>query len=267
MKRFVLSKLLTFLMVCFLTFAWSFVFVYGDVIWEPRDSFYERERENCVYINRTYFANGEKGYVTVYKSPVSNRVVTDLENGTDIHILFTYKDKSGKEWGVTKFYEGPEESGWVLMDELIARYDHISFYEDHEKEFEDYDGSFNPENCGDEIIVWKYPGSDVTIGTLKKEDLMEYPLDFSYMYKDDGERQWAYFGYYMGRRNGWVCLTYPENENLPTMEVVYEGLIPASKPERSVAGRNGFWLFAGLAAGVVILTMVLIKVLYGKKKA
>jgi uncharacterized membrane protein len=266
MKRFMFSKVLAILVMCFLAVIWNSVFVYGDVIWEPRDSFYEKERENCVYVNRAYYANGEKGYVTAYKNPESNWAVADFENGNDVYIQFIYKDKSGREWGITEFNDGSEKSGWVLIDELIARYDHNSFCEDHEKEFVDYDGSFDPDSCGDKIIVWEYPGSDAITGKLYKEDFKEYLPEFSYMYKDDEGRQWAYIGYYMGRC-GWVCLSDPENENLPVIKVEYEGLIPASKPDRSPAVRNGLWLFIGLAAGIIIVSMVLIKVFYGKKKA
>jgi hypothetical protein len=99
MKRFMFSKVLAILVMCFLAVIWNSVFVYGDVIWEPRDSFYEKERENCVYVNRAYYANGEKGYVTAYKNPESNWAVADFENGNDVYIQFIYKDKSGREWG------------------------------------------------------------------------------------------------------------------------------------------------------------------------
>lgn len=266
MKRHAVTKLLTVLMVCILITVWNMAFVYGDVIWEPRDSFYEQVREDCHYENRTYFANGVKGYVTAFKSPKSNQIVTDFENGEDVHILFTYEDKEGREWGITEFYDGPHKSGWLPMNELIARYDHITFCEDYEKEFVDYDGSFNPDNYGDKIIVWKYPGSDVISSNLYKEEFKEYLPNFSYMYEDEGGRKWAYFGYFMGRE-GWVCLTDPENESLPTMKVEYEGLIPASKPERPLVEQNVLWLFIGLVVGVIMVTAVLIKVLYGKKKA
>ena len=47
-----------------------------------------------------------------------------------------------------------------------------------------------------------------------------------------------------------MCLTDPNNENLPTIKVDYEGLIPASKPDRTHLQRNGSWLFIGLVAGL-----------------
>jgi len=265
MKKFVFSKVLVFLLICLITTSWNFTFVYGDVIWEPQDRFYEKERENCKYVNRTYFANGEKGYVTVYKNPESKYVVTDIENGEDIHIRFTYKDKSGREWGMAEFNGKGYKTGWMLMDELMVRYDHLSFYEDHAKDFTDYDGSFYPDEYEDKIVVWKYPGSDVIISHINQDDLKEYPPDFSYMYIDNEGKKWAYFGYYMGRRDGWVCLTDPVNESLPAIKIEYEGLIPASKPDRTPAQRNGSGLFIGLVAGLVIVTAILIKVFYGNK--
>ncbi len=265
MKRFTFTKVLTVLMVCLLAITWNFTFVYGDVIWEPQDSFYEKERENCEYVGRTYFANGEKGYVTVYENPKSRQVVTDLENGENIHIRFTYEDKSGREWGITEFNDKSYKTGWMLMDEVIARYDHISFHEDHKKEFVDYDGSFDPNEYEDKIVVWEYPGSDVISSHLYMNELKEYLPDFSYMYTDNDGEKWAYFAYYMARRNGWVCLTDPNNESLPTIKVDYEGLIPASKPDRTLVQRNGSWLFIGLVAGLVIVTAIFIKVFYGNK--
>lgn len=269
MKKFVFFKILTVLMVCLIVATSNLTLVYGDVIWEPGDSFYERERENCHYINRTYFANGDKGYVTVYKNPESSKVVTDIENGEDIHISFTYEDKSGREWGITELNDNTKsyKSGWMLMEELIARYDHISFCEDHENEFEDYDGSFDPNKYEDKIVVWKYPGSGIIHSNINIDELKENLPEFSYKYTDNEGNEWAHFGYYMGMRDGWVCLTDPENEDLPTINVEYEGLIPASKPDRTPTQRNGLWLFIGLAAGVVTVTAVLIKVFYGKKKA
>ncbi len=266
MKRFTFAKVFTVLVICIFTAVCNPSFVFGDVIWEPKDSFYEKMREDCHYEDRTYLANGEKGYVTVYKNPKSSRVVTDIENGKDIYILFTYEDKSGQKWGLTEFYDDSQKNGWVLMGELIALYDHLSFCNDHEKEFVDYDGSFNPDELEDIVYVWNYPGSDVITSKLYKDELQKYLPSFSYMYKDDGERQWAYFGYYMGRE-GWICLTDPENESLPAVKVDYEGLIPASKPERSLATRNELLLFLILVGGVVIVTAILIKVFYGKKKA
>jgi hypothetical protein len=267
MRKLVFSKALIFFLICLLSVTWNFTFVYGDVIWEPQDNFYERERENCDYVNRTYFANGEKGYVTVFKNPKSRQVVTDLENGEDIHIIFTYEDKSGRAWGITQFNDNSKsyKTGWMLMDELIARYDHISFYEDHQKELVDYDGSFDPDKCEDKIVVWKYPGADVISSHLYMDDLKEYLPEFSYMYTDSEGKKWAHFTYYMGRRNGWVCLTDPNNENLPTIKVDYEGLIPASKPDRTHLQRNGSWLFIGLVAGLVMVTAILIKLFYGNK--
>lgn len=265
MKRFTFTKVLTVFMVCLLAITWNFVFVYGDMIWEPRDSFYERERENCDYVSRTYFANGEKGYVTVYKNPKSSRVVTDIENGEDIHILFTYEDKSGRDWGITESPDKSYKSGWMLMDELLARYDYLSFYADYEKDIIDYDGSFDPNEYEDNIVVWDYPGSGIVSGYLYMDHLKKNLPEFSQMYTDNEGKKWAHFGYYMGRRNGWVCLTDPISEDLPTIKVEYEGLIPASKPDITHVQRNGSWLFIGLVAGLVIVTAILIKVFYGNK--
>lgn len=62
-----------------------------------------------------------------------------------------------------------------------------------------------------------------------------------------------------------MCLTDPNNENLPTIKVDYEGLIPASKPDRTHLQRNGSWLFIGLVAGLVMVTAILIKLFYGNK--
>ena len=66
MKR-KLTALLTALMLLALMVTPAF----ADLIIEPNNSFYERHRDECVYHDRGYIANGEKGYVTVLTAPDS----------------------------------------------------------------------------------------------------------------------------------------------------------------------------------------------------
>ena len=38
----------------------------ADVLWEPNNSFYERHRDQCEYIGRQFYANGDQGFITLW---------------------------------------------------------------------------------------------------------------------------------------------------------------------------------------------------------
>ena len=49
----------------------------ADVVWEPRNSFYETHHSQCTYLGRSYYANGPDGFVTLWdahcRRPVRKR--------------------------------------------------------------------------------------------------------------------------------------------------------------------------------------------------
>ena len=137
--------------------------VHADVIVEPNNSFYERNRDESVYLNRDFYANSVEGYVSIKKEPGSNSEISAIENGTIVNIKFTLNYK-GEEWGITElsvpdkdYSEWP--SGWIPMEQLLVVYDYISFAEDHGSEFYDYTGSGEVLVNSEGVVFWSWPGS------------------------------------------------------------------------------------------------------------
>ena len=66
----------------------------ADVIWEPEDAFYKSHAEDCTLLQRSFYTNGEAGYVNLYASPESDTVTGQIENGNRSAIYWQYED-----WG------------------------------------------------------------------------------------------------------------------------------------------------------------------------
>ncbi len=177
--------------------------VRADVIIEPEDSFYWDHRGECQYHQRTYFADGPDNAAVVYRSPVSAAVVERVKNGDALWISYTWEDENGISWGYTENYE-EDWAGWVPMDYLLLKYDHICFQEEFADRITDERGTL--EVSGGEIRFWSYPGSD-SADTLAVE--ADYPPEYRSVFTDDAGRRWGYVGYHMGIRNVWICLDDP----------------------------------------------------------
>jgi hypothetical protein len=189
MKRYIFrgsGALLCLLAMCFLCRT-----ARADVIWTPNDNFFTEHYSECENVARFYLANGENGYVTIRKDPLSGKKTGSKENGTEFFVSFTYTDKKGKEWGVVEF---DESTGWIQMEELTVVYDNISFCAEHENEFQDYQGEFDDYVQGKEPLqFYEYPGA----GTPKSSmELQQDKPEFAYTYQDPEGRQWGYASYY-----------------------------------------------------------------------
>ncbi|MCM1184273.1 MAG: hypothetical protein NC337_12955 [Roseburia sp.] len=173
--------------------------VYADVINEPRDSFYERHAEECVYVNRMFTANGPDGKVFCYASPESPRVTAAWENGMTAWISFTYRDGDGILWGIA------EGHGWMPMAYMEVVYDSISFAEEYADEITGEIGTLDEQYMGKEIYLWTYPGSmeEKTITTG------EFMPEYRSVYVDEAGRSWGNLGYYYGFKNEWICIDDP----------------------------------------------------------
>lgn len=198
---------------------------FADVIWEPNDDFYQQNYEDCEYLGRSYYANGQAGFVMVFDTPVAENYVEHyLENGTELYVSFTM-EYEGDDWGVVELSDG--RTGWVAMDALALIYDNQSFIEEHEAEFLPYDGAFE-DLCTSEnrrVIIWTYPGSGQINCDFESLHQDYSPIQPDVTWTDSEGRVWGRIGYYMAAR-GWVCLSDPGNENLPVTEHTYD-LYPA----------------------------------------
>ena len=176
--------------------------VRADVIFEPSDTFFWEHRGECQYHSRTYYADGPENVAEVYRSPVSSAVAERVKNGAPLWISYIYEVENGISWGYCENYE-ENWSGWIPMDYLLLKYDHICFWEEFGERICEEFGTL--EATG-EVRFWGYPGSeDSDTMTVDVEYLPEYEAVFT----DDAGRRWGYIGYYMAMRNVWVCLDEP----------------------------------------------------------
>lgn len=212
-----MKKWLCFLgtVICFTFCALS---VRADVIWEPENSFYEKNASKCTYVGRCFTANGPDGVVIIYESPESPRVITTWENGFKVYIFFTYEDENGVLWGI---YDDFKQSGWMPMDYMEVVYDHISFEEEYGGEIKEQSGVLEEQYRGKDVCLWNYPGAEEPsyVMSLTMPELPKY----NSVYVDEKGYSWGWVGYYYGHRNVWVCIDRPMAD--------YGQLYPEGGPE------------------------------------
>lgn len=238
--------------------------VSADIIYEPWDDFYQENRDQCEYHARSYTAAGPNGDVTVYESPESAWEEMEFPNGTVLWIIYTYEDANGITWGYWEHWE-MDWQGWVPMDYLNLIYDGISFDEEYGHTFRDEPGQLDGQYRGQSIYFWDYPGSQNS-NWFELGENQEYLPEYTVCYTDPDGRTWGKIGYYMGRRNCWICLDdptanfdtlYPEGIEETQPETVP---VPAEKVEEIVPNGNPSlkWIVTAAVAGVVAVTAVLL---------
>ena len=234
----------------------------ADVIWEPEDSFYQKHAEACQLLQRSFYTNGPEGYVNFYRSPESDTVTGQAENGTRFHIYWQYGD-----WG---YVETEDVTGWAPLEEFQLIYDYISFEEEYGDQFQPYDA----EACaplleeweGDTLVLWPYPGAEQADYVWQDaadpmEQLKEY--GFAQIFVDEEGLTWGFCAYLYGERNFWVCLDAPAGRDdpavqggavdMPVRQVVQPELLPAQEPEMPASAWIPFTLGVVIAVGAVWL--------------
>ena len=270
--------------ICLLIIALMLLFpvaAYADVIWTPPDSFYEKNYEKCDHLNRMFYANGERGYVSAKKEPGSNTDVGAIINGGQYHVSFTYEHR-GERWGVIMldgWGTGTRDqirTGWVPMDQLVLVYDQISFSADHSHEFYDYSGDYGALFEVKELIFWTWPGSgQISMvhdnPTLRDREPAKDWLMAAIAYKDSEGREWGFIPYFFASRSNWVCLSDPGNRDIPAFNpALMPELFPPADPSELPASGNGILtllIIIFMVAALVIGTAVLIRVFWKPKKA
>ena len=269
----ILFSSLAFLMVLSLLTAFPLV-ASADILIEPNNSFYERHRSACKYLGRSFYANGESGFVSLKKAPDSNSEVTAVTNGDILNIMFTYNHK-GALWGVTEIYsEGTPSNerptGWIPMDQLLLKYDYIVFAEEHQTELHPYFGDFDSLRASGEMLVWSWPGSDDELRTFNFRNhgfVIDESFDVPYAYTDEEGREWVFKDYWYGWRNFWICISDPINSEITAFN-------PAPTPElwepvsviNSPKGLSSPALIIILIVALVVITAVLVRVFWNTKK-
>ena len=96
MKRNLMGRLAFGLFITIMLVSQSCLIAFADVIWEPQTDFFKKHRDECTYVDGLKkIANGPGGSVTVWESPVSDREIDVIENGSLVYVQYTYKDKPG----------------------------------------------------------------------------------------------------------------------------------------------------------------------------
>lgn len=231
----------------------------ADLIWEPEDAFYERHRDECVYENRVYELAGYDGSVTLWSAP-NGTVLEELPNGGQGTVQFRWSGDS-VEWGyLYNVLEDWQEGGWVPMDDLALVYDSRQFLEDHASEI--VEGDPAPADF-DFAVCYSYPGGPVSGNLREHKEYAPFSKTFTTLYTDENGLRWGYVGYYMGRRDSWVCLDDPRNEHLDAAIVTPEPspaqLRGAPTVTPGATEKMPLVLAGVLVALVVVVTLLVIR--------
>ena len=244
----------------------------ADMLAEPDNDFYRRNYDKCVALQRSFYANGRSGSVSLKARPGSGGEVLNFENGTVLFIMFTYNN-NGTIWGVTEIWE-PRKSGWLPMDDLLLKYDYISFEEDYRDEFYSYSGAYDALQEIPDLIFYTWPGSGEISRILEAQwrNSSEHEKNFlegnKTAYKDSEGREWVFIPYLFGRINGWICLSDPLNKDIPAFNAEPQPELwqPGEEHLEPQGGLSLPTIVIILVAALVIITAVLIRVFWKKKR-
>lgn len=249
MKRKIFTLFLAALAVLSLTAPAS-----ADVIIEPRDSFFEKHREECTYVARQYELAGYDGKVTVFTAPGGMNKFT-LDNGLRGTIQFTWEGK-GTTWGYLIYWDDQWIEGWVPMDDVSLVYDSQQFMTDHAGEIVETDPvpvDFH------EAVLYRYPNGPAGNTLTEDPDYMPFDETFTQVYTDENGLRWGYAGYYMGHLEAWICLDDPMNRELDTEIIPVAPSAAQLRGSATVTAGPPALLIAGvLVAAVAAVTAVLL---------
>ena len=83
----------------------------ADVLWEPDNNFYVKNADQCDYIGRQYYANGDEGFITLWEAPGGTRAVHQFRNGYILWVYYQFEDWAcAVVWG-----DEGEITGWAPM--------------------------------------------------------------------------------------------------------------------------------------------------------
>lgn len=194
--------------------------VKADFILYPKDEFEKEHSRECEEANesnmavRNYTVSGEG--VNSYVSPENENVVNLLIKGSEHTIYFVYKEKKSDQlWGCLDAGE------WVKMDQMVLKYDNISFMEEHAAEIKDTDSSLQviPQVNGYDLKsiaqMAEYPGGEpysyVWGGNLnfnKNSEGYYTTVMPKKLYEDKDGKLWGYIdAYNTGYIKGWYCIS------------------------------------------------------------
>ena len=239
----------------------------ADVIWEPRNNFYEKHKSEMVYDNTLYIVNGEKGYGEFADSPDSSEIKFTIKNGERVQMLFTYKS-DGDTFGVCEVQSdgGEAVGGWINLKDTINVYGAEEFEAEYAKDIKAYSGEPVKSADGDKVYFYTYPLSGEVAWSMDTDGGID-PIDVTSVYTDSDGRTWGYVSYYFGARGVWICMSEPSNGNLPdTLKKDYSDKIitPAESLPKPQGGGGTMAIVLALAAAVCAAVIIIV---FWRKKA
>jgi hypothetical protein len=207
----------------------------ADIIVGPKNDFYDSHYDECVFLGRAFYANGQNGFVSVKEEPGATEEIMAIKNGESILIQYAY-NRNGQYWGATLLWDPENSDGWIPLDDLMLIYDYISFDEQHQSEYYPYSGTQEIWLTEGDIVFWTWPGSGRVAWTLEAEyrnpKTDESFLQAAYAYQDNEGREWGFFQYVYGNKNYWACLSDPANKDIPAFNPPPQPqLWPAKDPQ------------------------------------
>ena len=222
------------------------IVAYADVLIELENDFYNRNRNDIVFLGRSFFVNGADGYVPVMEDPGSKHEIGRLQNGEITFLQYSCL-YNGEFWGFSS-----EFSGWISIDQLLVLYDNVAFEEDHFEEIYPYDGDFAAIKEVGSAIAWSWPGATAPMWTF--EGLDTDNLWVVHAYRDEQGREWGLVTYLFGYRNIWFCLDDPLNSDIAAFN-------PAPPPMPWVSDTEHTDIARANNDGILIVIIVLVAVL------
>lgn len=222
-----MKKLLTIVLTLILCLSLFLPIAHADVIWEPNSSFYEKHREECEYIDKSYIAfNGAQGY----RAPGDKEPIWVCDDSEQtLYISFAYTAKDGTQWGAADVTMDEERvSVWIDLGTMAPVYDSRDFFADHANEIYAYTDELDdlPDSVSELVYLWNYPGAlDSYTFTLDEfEDSYG-----SNVYTDEFGGVWVYFPYIFGA-DGWIYATDPFNSEPISLPVALIDVPTESTP-------------------------------------
>jgi len=264
-----MKKAIVFLIVCLLLV--PYLAAAADIIWLPENDFFSKHSGDCVFLGRSFIANGAGGSVPVMDAPGSGKKIHTVKNGEYVYIEYScrYDDEL---WGLVptdQYTDSGYKCGWAKMDQFLVVYDYVSFHEEHLLEFHEPTGNYDALRTAGGAVIWPWPGAGKYLWTTTDLDVENFYV--IHAYTDPEGREWGFVNYLYGQDNVWICLSDPLNTDIPAFNPATDPTKWESETEHKNIGKtdnNATWWIIALVAAVVIAAAVLIGVLWkpGKKK-
>lgn len=271
MKICNIKKFTQIIIACVILVSFLSGMALADVIWEPNDDFYKAHFNECTYVNRQYYSNGETGYMELFSEPGGNSLGF-ADNGQIFNVQFSYK--LGEEtWGVVSYSEsgdklvtatgGDAKSGWFKLSDAALKYDYKSFDEAHSVDYKLYDGDYSELKDVQNIVTWTFPNSGESSGTLDKID---ENFTIQTAYTDLGNTKWGFVSYYYGMKSFWVCLSKPTDTTIAAKDVPVPELYTPSPDSKPVSTGNDMTTVVIICVAAAILCTAFLYAMLNKKK-